>query len=160
VAQIGIPKSAVYENGESVAYIASIQEFGAPSVKIPPRPFFRPTAEEKQGKWIDIIKHLAPNVVKGEMSGFDVLDTVGRVAALDIQDTVAGIYTPALSPITVLLRKWRKAGEKITGRTVGEAAFAIANGVNPGNDNKPLNDSGYMIASIRSAVAKKDSEMD
>jgi hypothetical protein len=160
VAQIGIPKSAVYENGESVAYIASIQEFGAPAASIPPRPFFRPTTEEKKDEWVDVIKNLAPQVGEGRLTGFDVLDTVGKVAAIDIQTTIAGIYTPALSPITVLLRKWRKSGKVITGATVGAAAAAIAAGVDPGGDDKPLNSTGYMVASIRNAVAKEGSGFD
>lgn len=158
VAQIGFPSGINYEDGTPVAYVATIQEFGAPEVRIPPRPFMRPTVKAKKKEWSKIIAQGVPRVVLGKMSAFDVLDLVGIKASADIQTTIAGVYSPPLSPITVLLRKWKKEGRKITGRTVGEASRAIGNGVDPGSDNKPLNASGLMVASVRNAVAKTGSD--
>ena len=59
-----------------------------------------------------------------------------------------------LSPITLVLRKWRREGKPITGKTVGEAAAAYAadptiiNGVNA----DPLQDTGLLAASVQHAV--------
>lgn len=158
VAQIGFPSGISYEDGTSVAYVAAIQEFGAPEVSIPPRPFMMPTVKAQKREWAKIIESRIPKVVEGKMTAFDVLDLAGMKAAADIQETIANIYDPALSPVTVLLRKWRKSGRKITGKTVGEASREIAAGVDPGSDNKPLNDSGLMIASVQNAVAKAGSD--
>lgn len=154
VAQVGFPAGKNYEDGTPVAYVAAIQEFGAPEVKIPPRPFIQPTVKAKSQDWVDLMKAMVPKVGDGGMSAYDVLDAVGRVAVGDIQETISRIESPALSPITVLLRKWRKAGKQVTGRTVGEAARAIDEGVDPGDDDKPLNDTGLMFASVLNGVNK------
>lgn len=158
VAQVGFPSGINYEEGTPVAYVATIQEFGAPEVRIPPRPFMRPTVKAKQDDWTKIIASRIPKVALGKMTAFDVLDLVGITAAADIQTTIASVDSPALSPVTVLLRKWKKEGQKITGRTVGEASRAIKAGVDPGSDNKPLNASGLMMASVRNAVNKTGSD--
>lgn len=158
VAQFGFPKGAEYEDGTSVAYVAAIQNYGAPEVGIPPRPFMEPTVKDHQAEWVKLLAAGVKKVGDGGLTAFDVLDGVGRMAVADIQEEIAHISEPALSQVTVLLRKWRKEGRTITGKTVGEAAAAIAAGVDPGSDNKPLNDSGLMIASVRNAVNKDGGE--
>ena len=158
VAQIGIPQGPQYEDGTPVAYVAAIQEFGAPAVSIPARPYFRPTITAKKAEWVGVMKQMLPTVSKGDASAFDVLDTVGRVAVADLQQAIAEVYAPPLSPITVLLRKWKKDGRTITGKTVGEAAAAIKAGEDPGGDDKPLNATGLLIASMHNAVNAPGSE--
>lgn len=162
VAQVGIPAGRKYEDrgfgAVDVAYVAAIQEFGAPEVKIPARPFFRPTIAAKQKRWSKIIANLVPQVGEGKATAHEVLDAAGDAAAMDIKTTVSRLYSPALSPVTVLLRKWRKDGRRISGKTVGEAAKAIRAGVDPGGDDKPLNDTGLLYASILSTVNKAGAE--
>lgn len=158
VAQVGIPAGTNYEDGTPVAYVAAIQEFGAPAVKIPARPVIRPTVQQHSGEWASFLRNMVPKVAAGQLSAFDVLDGVGRIAVADMQAQLASVYSPPLSPITVMLRKWRKEGRTITGKTVGEAAAAIAEGKDPGNDNKPLNDSGLLMQSFRNAVNKEGGE--
>ena len=48
VAQIGFPSGQHYPDGTNVAYVAAIQEFGAPAVNIPPRPFMQPTVKAQK----------------------------------------------------------------------------------------------------------------
>lgn len=155
-AKIGWPEGKQYPDGTSVAYIAAIQNFGVPDRGLPPRPMLKPTVEANKDRWGKIGEKLVRDVANGNLDAVDALDTIGRVAAMDLQVTIAQISEPELSPVTVLLRKWRKAGRTITGRTVGEAAQAIADGVDPGNDNKPLNDTGYLIASVTHGVGGND----
>lgn len=155
-AKIGWPSGKEYEDGTPVAYVAAIQNFGVPDRSLPPRPMLKPTVDENQARWAEILKNFTKRIANGEMDAFDALDGIGRVASADLQATIAQINEPALSPVTVLLRKWRKAGRTITGKTVGEAAAAIAAGTEPGSDNKPLNDTGYMIASVSHGVGKDD----
>lgn len=151
-AKIGWPEGKQYPDGTSVAYVAAIQNFGVPERGLPPRPMLKPTVEENKERWAKVGRGLVKEVANGGLSAADALDGIGRVAAMDLQVTIAQINEPPLSPVTVLLRKWRKQGRMITGKTVGEAAGAIADGVDPGNDNKPLNDTGYMIASVAHGV--------
>lgn len=124
VAQIGFPSGINYEDGTSVAYVAAIQEFGAPAVGIPPRPFMQPTVKEKKDTWVKTIEKSLPKVALGEMSAFDVLDLVGIQAAADIQTKISSIYTPPNAPATI--------------RAKGSA--------------KPLIDTGLMLASVQNAV--------
>lgn len=130
VAQVGFPSGINYEDGTSVAYVAAIQEFGAPAVRIPARPFMQPTVREKKDYWTNIIEKDIPKVVLGKMTAFDVLDKVGIVAAADIQTKISSIYSPPNSPAT-LARK---------------------------NGTKPLVDTGLMLASVQNAVNKTGSE--
>lgn len=130
VAQIGFPSGINYEDGTSVAYVAAIQEFGAPAVGIPPRPFMQPTVKEKKDTWVKIIEKQLPKVALGKMSAFDVLDLVGISAAADIQTKISSIYTPPNAPATI--------------RAKGSA--------------KPLIDTGLMLASVQNAVNKTGSE--
>lgn len=155
-AKIGWPEGKQYPDGTPVAYIAAIQNFGVPDRGLPPRPILKPTVDENSEKWGKVGHKLVHDVANGNLDAVDALDTLGRVAAMDIQATIAQINEPALSPVTVLLRKWRKAGRTITGKTVGEAAHAIADGTDPGSDNKPLNDTGYLIASVTHGVGGND----
>lgn len=155
-AKIGWPAGKAYPDGTPVAYIAAIQNFGVPDKSIPPRPMLKPAVAEHQSRWTRIMQEFIRRVAQGDMDGFDAMENVGRVAAMDLQATIAKIDDPELSPITVLLRKWRKAGRTITGKTVGEAAAAIDAGESPGSDNKPLNDTGYLIASVAHGVGKDD----
>jgi hypothetical protein len=160
VAQIGFPKGIEYEDGTPVAYVAAIQNLGAPEASIPKRPFIEPTIAAHKGEWTKLMGDGAKRVGDGTLTAFDVLDGVGRMAVADIQEEIGTITEPELSPITVLLRKWQKEGRKITGKTVGEAAAAIRAGVDPGSDDKPLNATGLLITSVRNAVNKQNAEFE
>jgi len=130
VAQIGFPSGANYEDGTSVAYVAAIQEFGAPAVGIPARPFMQPTVKEKKDTWVKTIEKSLPKVVLGKMSAFDVLDLVGIQAAADIQTKISSIYSPPNAPATIRAK----------------------------GSTKPLIDTGLMLASVQNAVNKTGSE--
>ena len=76
------------------------------------------------------------------------------MAVGDVQSTISKIQEPPLSPITIELRRLKKMGRKITGKTVGEAAANVAAGKNKtaGVSIKPLIDSGYLFATITHVV--------
>ena len=158
VAQVGIPIGETYESGVTVATVAAIQEFGAPGAGIPARPFIIPTAKKERSKWSKIIATGIKKVIKGNATVFDVLDAVGMQAAADMRNTIKEISSPELSPVTVLLRKWRNAGRQIDASVVDQARSAISRGVDPGSDNKPLNDKGVLLFSINNAVNKAGTE--
>jgi len=130
VAQVGFPSGINYEEGTPVAYVATIQEFGAPEVNIPPRPFMRPTVKANKHEWTKIIASRIPKVVMGKMTAFDVLDLVGISAAADIQVTISKVDSPPNSPATI-----KRKGS-----------------------SKPLVDTGLMVASVQNAVNKAGSD--
>ena len=54
--KVGWMEGDKYPDGESIAYVASIQEFGSEKGKIPPRPFMRPAVIENENKWRELAK--------------------------------------------------------------------------------------------------------
>lgn len=153
-AKVGWFPSAVYEDGTSVAYVALIQEMGAPEVGIPPRPFMSPSVDANRQEWVRHMGEGVKAVGRGSATADQVLEGVGGLAASDIQAQIEATSSPPLTPTTILLRKWRKEGRTITGKTVGEAAAAVA--ANPdliaGVNADPLRETGLMVATVSHAV--------
>lgn len=152
--KVGFLESSKYPDGTPVAYVATIQEFGAPEQSIPPRPFMRPTVARDTPKWRDLAEKGARSIARGNDTLETVLDKLGGVAAGGVKRSIQEVTSPALSPVTLVLRKWRREGRKITGATVGQAA-AYAN--SPGADfsgapTKPLVDEGIMFGAVTHAV--------
>jgi hypothetical protein len=158
-AKVGFFADQAYpDGGPPVGYVAAIQEFGSPENGIPPRPFMRPTVEDKKGEWAADITNGMRAVIKGRMTAYDVLDHVGRAAAGDIVKTIVGGDFKQLSPITLMLRKMRDEHQgnatafRITGATVGEAARRVASGEQGSTRTAPLDDTGYLAASVQHQV--------
>lgn len=73
--RVGFLEGATYPDGTSVPLVAAIQEFGAPTKNIPPRPFFRDMISAKSGNWAQSLGNLA---VK---NNFDVDATLNQMGA-------------------------------------------------------------------------------
>jgi hypothetical protein len=149
--RVGWFPAATYEDGTKVAYVASIQEFGAGP--IPPRPFFRPTVLEQQTAWREYAAQGARAVLKGSLSAFAVMDGLGERAQEDVKETINQITSPPLSPITLELRamKHKNPALKVTGKTVGEAAYKVNQPdykLASGTPDKPLIDSKNLITTL------------
>lgn len=128
--KVGWFSESKYENGTPVAYVAAIQEFGSPQNSIPPRSFMRTTIMEKRRSWAGIIGKFSKAVLSGAMSGDLALEQFVQVAKGDVQKKIASITDPALSPITLALRKVKMGqvpgfGREVTGRTVGIVAAML-----------------------------------
>lgn len=141
-----------------VAYVAAIQEFGAPAVGIPPRPYFRPVIAGHSDEWGDIV---AKGLVAEKYSAGQVLRGLGETIKGEIQDAIVAVDSPPLSDVTLMLRKMRSEDQSlvVTGKTVGEAARRVAEGEDIGEVNtKPLQDTGFMKNSVSYEV--NDSRVD
>ena len=148
-----------YDDDTFVAYVASIQEFGAPSQSIPPRPFMRPTAIEQKQAWLTLAAKAAKQVIAGNITGEDAMRLLTKKAEDDVFEKIVSITSPALSPITIELRamKRRDPSLKVTGKLVGEVAAKVRQpGYQPpsGVSTKPLNDTGKLIETLSSDVKK------
>ena len=153
-AQAGWFESARYDDGVPVAQVAIYNEYG--TSRIPPRPFMRPTAESQKGEWARATGKVVSQVLRGKMSAEQGMTLVAQKAAGDIRQTITQVFEPELSPVTVLLRQWRKEGKDITGKTVGDAARAVAGGQRgEGVTTKPLIDTGHMLATCTGIAVKK-----
>lgn len=146
--RVGILEGATYPDGTNVATVAAIQEFGAPAAGIPPRPFFAPVVKAGEDTWGPMLGKVA------QAADYDTeltLNRMGAVIASQLQTAIREIDSPALSPITVMLRGMRSHDQTlvVTGATVGEAAARVAAGeTNYGASDKPLVDSGHLLNSI------------
>ena len=155
-ARAGWFESARYDDGTPVAKVALWQEYGVPERGIPPRPFLRPTIDARTDEWTEDAAQVVKGVLAGKINAEQGMTVIAQKAAADIRQTISRVDSPPLSPITLLLRQWRKDGKTITGRTVGEAAQAVQRGEHAqGVSTQPLNDTGYMIATLTGLAVKK-----
>lgn len=158
--QAGWFEGARYDDSTPVAGVAAIQEFGAPSRSIPPRPFFRPTIAEKSKSWSELVAEGAKAVINGQATYDQVMNGLGLQVVGDVQKTIVTSSYPELSPITLALRNLRDEGYQIGGALIGAVAEAIANGETgsgqlgePSANTTPLNDTGIMIATMTYEVS-------
>lgn len=98
VVKVGFLEGATYPSGESVALVASVQEFGSSSQGIPPRPFFRTMiAKDAPGWGGEMAKVL-------KATDYDAAQTLGLMGERlkgQLQDSVLHVSGPALKPETV-----------------------------------------------------------
>lgn len=158
--QVGWFEGARYDDSTPVAGVAAIQEFGAPSRSIPPRPFFRPTIAEKSKNWSELVAEGTKAVINGQATYDQVMNGLGLQVVGDVQKTIVTSSYPELSPITLALRNLRDEGYQIGGALIGAVAAAIANGETgsgqigePSANTTPLNDTGIMIATMTYEVS-------
>ena len=154
--RVGWFDTAKYEDGTSVAQVAEMQEFGTQS--IPARPFMRPTATANKGKWSETAAAVSNQVLKGDMVPQNAMQAITSQAEGDVLKGIVSVTSPPLSPITLGVRKYKQMGREITGKTIGEIAEKIKEGTLDvsGVSTKPLNDTGYMIATLTTHVEKSE----
>ena len=155
--QVGWFESANYEDGTPVAGVAALQELGSKTA--PPRPFFRPAIEDNKEKWSNLVADGARAVTEGNANIDQVMNGLGLMVVGDVKNAIAGPHL-ALSPVTLALRKLRNDGHTVGKGLVGAVAGAIARGEtgagqlgNPSGNTTPLNETGYMIATLTSEVS-------
>jgi hypothetical protein len=134
--QIGFLADARYPDGKPVAMIAAIQEYGAPSVGIPPRPFFRNMIAAKKGEWPEAVAGLL------EANDYDALRTLqltGEAISGQLRESIIETNTPPLADSTIV-RKGGIHGMKYDPKD--PSTFPA----------KPLVDTGHMLNSIEYEV--------
>ena len=137
VGKVGWFAGSRYPDGTSVAYVATIQEYGYATDKqiIPPRPFMRPTIMEKRNEWRGIMRRGVKAVLRGDETIERVMEKIGLAAAGDVREKIRSIWTPPLAQATIQARLQK-----------------MANGVTIGNLDKPLVETGRMLASVTNVV--------
>ena len=98
VLAVGFLENATYPDGTSVATVASVQEFGSPSKKIPSKPFFRNAIRINSPEWGVT---LAAIVKVYNYDTTAALTVMGERIKAQIQESIhKGPFVP-LKPITV-----------------------------------------------------------
>jgi len=146
--RVGFLEGATYpdENGTHVAQVAFWLNYGTKTA--PPRPFFSGMVSEKSGAWGDkLARILAGN-------GYDIDDALhkmGEGIAGQLRDSIVNLNSPALSPVTLMLRKMLidSPNLNVTAATVGEAARRVAAGESSeGASTKVGVHTGHMLNSL------------
>jgi hypothetical protein len=147
---VGIPEGDNYPDGTPIAAAAYWNEFGTST--IPPRPFFQPMIKAESPK---LGKKIALFSKATNFDGAKVMKLVGEYLADSLKEAVIAVNSPALSPITLMLRKMvGNKRELITGKMVGEAAQKVKDGETgaTGTQAKPLNWTGSLMRSFAYSV--------
>jgi hypothetical protein len=95
---VGFLENAKYVDGKSVAMIAAINEYGAPSRGQPPRPFFRRMITAKQGEWGPAIAAL---LEANNLDARRALDLAGAGIAGQLRQSIVDLVAPPLAPSTI-----------------------------------------------------------
>jgi hypothetical protein len=103
--KIGFLENATYPDGTPVAMIAAIQDFGAPSVGIPPRPFFRNMVKDKSPGWPDAVAKL---LKANDYDAAKTLDMVGQAIAGQLRQSIIDTNEPPLAPATIARKGFDK----------------------------------------------------
>lgn len=137
--RVGWLESSQYPKGTPVAYVAAIHEYGYAPKNIPPRMGLRAMAADRQAYWVKVVEQGVKQVLDGRSTGSDIMELIGAVAEADIRKQIASVTEPPLKPATIEARRARSAS--------GEARTATG--------AKPLNDTGYLIATATHVVEEK-----
>lgn len=128
--KVGIQDGDKTSDGkESLAYIASLHEFGSPGGKIPERSFIRTAIDKNEHKINNLSDGLALKILNGSVTVRGALDLIGLKVTGMIQEQITdGDYVP-LAPATIRRKK--------------------------NNSDKPLIDTGHMFQSVRHVIEDK-----
>ncbi len=146
--RVGFLEDATYpdEAGTHVAQVAWWLNYGTKSA--PPRPFFTNMVSEKSDQWGDkLARILARNGYDIE----DALNKMGEGIEGQLRDAIVNLDAPALSPITLMLRKMLMDDPnlQVGGAVVGEAARRVAAGESSeGVSTKVGVYTGHMLNSV------------
>lgn len=105
VVRVGFLSGARYPDGTSVAMVAAIQNFGAPSRNIPPRPFFSNMIRDKSRGWAaGILKQLKATNYDADLT----LQRVGEGIAGQLRQSIRDFDGVPLKPRTIARKGFDK----------------------------------------------------
>lgn len=142
--RVGFLEGATYPDGTSVPMVAAIQEFGAPAVGIPPRPYFRTMVAEKEPGWG---KATAACLKASGMDAKKALALMGEGISGQLRQSIEEFEAVPNSPVTNLLKQRFPTGDGVTFGDVQQARADVAEGATA-PAGKPLVWSGHLLASV------------
>ena len=95
--KVGFLSGATYPDGTPVALVAAVQNFGAPSRGIPPRPFLDQVKAAHENEWP---VQLAKLIEAGD-DPVTALGKMGEIMKGQIQQSIRDTDSPPLKPATV-----------------------------------------------------------
>lgn len=133
---VGFMEGSTYPDGTSVPMVAAVQEYGAPRAGIPPRPYFRNMIAAKSPAWPQATATL---LKANHYNAKRTLEQVGAAIKGQLQQSITDTNTPALSPVTLMVRQLIGPNGKASFHIVQEARARVAAGESAqGVSTKPL----------------------
>jgi hypothetical protein len=96
--RVGFLENALYPDGTYVATVAAIQEWGAPSRHIPPRPFFRTMIAAQKDGWPAA---LDKNLQAHDYDARTALSLMGEGIAGQLRQSIVDTNDPPNAPSTI-----------------------------------------------------------
>ncbi len=127
-----------YENGEPVAYVATIHEFGSLKAGIPPRSFMRPTVEREEANWRRFLAQETKKIVSGTLTVEALFEALGLNVGGEIARSITEVMSPPLALATIKAKKRKMKNITLTGKL-----------------DKPLVETGVMLDTVSYAVGDK-----
>lgn len=137
--KVGWFETSKYEDGTQVAYVASIHEYGFAPKNIPPRLGLRQMQVDKKQSWAETSLNAAKAVIRGKPA-LDMLEAIGGLVEGHVREQIKSVTEPPLKPATIAARARKTAS--------GEVTKSLT---------KPLNDTGYLMATVTHVVGDKES---
>lgn len=148
---VGFLEDATYPDGTSVAMVAALNEFGHGTT--PPRPFFRTMIQQKSPEWP---KTIATQLKETDYDAEKTLGRMGEGIKGQLQQSIADTYSPPLSILTLMARKWKadNPNSEFSAGVLGALASELKKGPPDlgGVSTKPLVETGHLLASVDYAV--------
>lgn len=101
----GFMSGATYPDGTKVAYVAAINNYGAPGRNIPPRPFFSGMVDKKSPGWGE---RLGEALIYTDFNGKKSLMLMGEEIVGDLKQSINDMDSPPLSPATIARKGFSK----------------------------------------------------
>jgi hypothetical protein len=98
VVRVGFLEGATYPDGTPVGLVAAVNEYGAPSRGVPPRPFFRNMIADKSADWPEALGKTL------QATGLDqtkALELMGQGVAAQLRQSIVETDSPPLAQSTI-----------------------------------------------------------
>ena len=103
--RVGFLEGATYPDGTPVAMVAALQNFGAPKVGIPPRPFFSNMIKDHKDEWGP---NLGKLLVANDFDAATALDLLGVRMGDELRQSIQDTNDPPLKPATIRRKGFAK----------------------------------------------------
>lgn len=103
--RVGFLEGATYPDGTPVALVAAVQNFGAPKVGIPPRPFFSNMVKDETPR---LGKVTAAALKATDYAAGEALKMIGEHVAGALRQSIVDTNSPPLKPATIARKGFSK----------------------------------------------------
>jgi hypothetical protein len=99
---VGVPVGAgSYEDGNTIATIAAVNNFGSEDGHIPARPFLAPAIDKGAPQYRRLAQIMLPKVLSGDMTMLMLMNKMGNLAQDHVKKEIIDLRVPANAASTI-----------------------------------------------------------